>query len=227
MMPAGFVVLDRLPLKPSGKLDDRALPAPDRQTERAHVAPRRPAEELLAGIWREVLKFDRIGIDDNFFELGGDSIQSIQVVARANRAGLKLTARQIFEQQTIARLATVVAAAASPMAEQGLVQCEAPLSPIQHWFFAQDLALPHHFNQAVLLECREPLRPELLAGALRQMVAQHDALRLLFRRAEDGWHQAHAAWDDHVVEQVDLSGMDAEARIPALTRHADRLQQSL
>jgi non-ribosomal peptide synthase protein (TIGR01720 family) len=229
MIPAAFVALERLPLKPSGKLDDQALPAPDRQTERVYVAPRTRAEELLAAIWLELLKLDRIGIDDNFFELGGDSIQSIQMVARASRAGLKLTARQIFEQQTIARLATVVQAATSTIAEQGMVQGEAPLTPIQHWFFAQDLALPHHFNQAVLLECREPLRPELLVDALRQMVAHHDALRLRFRHVDDdGWHQAHAAWDDHVAfDHFDLSGLDAEACIPALTGHADRLQQSL
>ena len=150
------------------------------------------------------------------------------MVARANRAGLKLTARQIFEQQTVAGLATVVEAATSPIAEQGLVQGEVPLTPIQHWFFAQDLAVPHHFNQAVLLECREPLRPELLADALRRIVSQHDALRLRFRHPGDGWHQAHAAWDDHVAfDHFDLSGLDAEACIPALTRQADRLQQSL
>jgi amino acid adenylation domain-containing protein/non-ribosomal peptide synthase protein (TIGR01720 family) len=227
MIPAAFVALDRLPLTSNGKLDRSALPAPEARSEQLYVAPRNAAEQALAGILANVLGLDRVGIDDNFFELGGDSIQSIQVVARANRAGLKLTARQIFEQQTIARLATVVEAATSPIAEQGLVQGEAPLTPIQHWFFAQDQALPNHFNQAVLLECREPLRPKLLAGALRRMVAHHDALRLRFRRTDDGWHQAHAAWDDHVAfDHFDLSGLDAAACVPAMTGHADRLQQS-
>src|SRR5438445_1308843 len=228
MVPAALVALDQLPLTSNGKLDRNALPAPEAHSGQTYLAPRNAAEQALAGILAGVLGLDRVGIDDNFFELGGDSIQSIQVVARANRAGLKLTARQIFEQQTVAGLATVVEAATSPIAEQGLVQGEVPLTPIQHWFFAQDLAVPHHFNQAVLLECREPLRPELLVDALRRIVSQHDALRLRFRHPGDGWHQAHAAWDDHVAfDHFDLSGLDAEARIPALTRQADRLQQSL
>jgi aryl carrier-like protein len=228
MVPAAFVRLDHLPLSANGKLDRKALPAPDRQPAADHVAPRTPTEQTLAAIWQDVLKLPSVGVNDNFFECGGDSIRSIQVVARAARAGLRLTARQIFEQQTIAALATVVGVAEATEAEQGLVHGDVPLTPIQYWLLEQDLAEPNHFNQAVLLECREPLRPELLAGGLRQIVAQHDALRLRFRRADDGWHQAHAAWDDHVAfDHFDLSGLDAEARIPALTGHAERLQQSL
>src|SRR5207248_11339644 len=138
MVPAALVALDQLPLTSNGKLDRNALPAPEAHSRQTYLATRNAAEQALAGILAGVLGLDRVGIDDNFFALGGDSIQSIQVVARAHRAGLKLTARQIFEQQTVAGLATVVEAATSPIAEQGLVQGEAPLTPIQHWFFAQD-----------------------------------------------------------------------------------------
>ncbi|HET7230667.1 MAG TPA: amino acid adenylation domain-containing protein, partial [Longimicrobium sp.] len=108
MVPAAFVTLERLPLTPSGKVDRGALPAPGRAgPERDHVAPRNRTEELLAGIFAQVLKRDRVGIHDPFFELGGDSIISIQVVARARAAGLHLAPRQVFEHPTVAELAEV------------------------------------------------------------------------------------------------------------------------
>src|SRR5207237_5306983 len=124
MVPAAFVALDQLPLTANGKLDRNALPAPGAHSRQTYLAPRNAAEQALADILAGVLGLDRVGIDDNFFELGGDSILAIQVVARANRAGLKLTARQLFEQQPVVGLATVVEAATSPIAEQGLVQGE-------------------------------------------------------------------------------------------------------
>jgi amino acid adenylation domain-containing protein len=108
MVPSTFVTLDVLPLTANGKVDRRALPDPDRaRPEGVFVAPRTQVEELLAGIWAEVLRLDRVGIHDNFFELGGDSILSIQIVARANQAGLPLTTKHMFQQQTIAELASV------------------------------------------------------------------------------------------------------------------------
>jgi non-ribosomal peptide synthase protein (TIGR01720 family) len=113
-------------------------------------------------------------------------------------------------------------------AEQGQVAGEVPLSPIQRWFFEQELTAPHHFNQAVLLECGEILTPALVAQALHYIVRHHDALRLRFRRTERGWRQAHAQGDDEVAfEHIDLSGLDGAARLAALTGHADRLQASL
>ncbi|HEX2189541.1 MAG TPA: amino acid adenylation domain-containing protein, partial [Longimicrobiaceae bacterium] len=108
MVPAAFVVLERLPLSPNGKLDRRALPAPERGGDaEGYVAPRTEAEEILCAVWAGVLKLERVGVEENFFELGGDSILSIQVVSRARQRGLKLTPRQLFEHPTVARLAEV------------------------------------------------------------------------------------------------------------------------
>src|SRR4029077_2069690 len=111
MVPAAFVVLDRLPLTANGKLDRRALPTPDLRPTGEQRGPRTPQEEMLCALFAEVLGLERVGIDDNFFALGGDSIMSIQLVSRARQAGLLITPRAVFEHQTVAALA----AAASPV----------------------------------------------------------------------------------------------------------------
>ena len=95
----------------NGKLDKRALPAPEYQEVDRYRAPASAAEETLAGIYAEVLGLERVGVDESFFELGGDSILSMQVVARAHAAGLLCRPRDIFVEQTVAQLAQVVGVA--------------------------------------------------------------------------------------------------------------------
>src|SRR5258706_8033550 len=106
MVPAAIVVLDALPLTANGKLDRSALPGPEFRAGFGRVA-RTPQEELLCGLFAEVLGVERVGIDDNFFALGGDSIVSIQLVSRARKAGLVITPRAVFQHQTVAGLASV------------------------------------------------------------------------------------------------------------------------
>jgi amino acid adenylation domain-containing protein/non-ribosomal peptide synthase protein (TIGR01720 family) len=233
MVPPAFVVLEQLPLSANGKLDRKALPAPDASAaSHDYLAPRNTVEATLASIFAEVLHQDRVGINDNFFELGGDSILSIQMVARANRAGLALNARQMFEQQTVAGLAAVAGTAAAVRAEQGAVDGEVPLTPIQHWFLQQTWgeqqtwSEPHHFNQAVLLEGQN-LSPALVEQAIAHVIRHHDALRLRFARTSAGWWQAHAAGGVAGFEHIDLSDLDPSAQASALSARAERLQASL
>jgi aryl carrier-like protein len=116
MVPSTFTAVDALPLTANGKVDRKALAArapSERQAEPARFeAPRTPLEETFAGIWRDLLRQERVGIHDNFFEIGGDSVLGVQFLARAQREGWQLSARQLFEHQTIAGLA----AAAAPVA---------------------------------------------------------------------------------------------------------------
>jgi acyl carrier protein len=112
MVPSAFVLLKTLPLTANGKVDRQALPAPDRERpelEETFVAPRTPAEEVLAGIWAEVLGLERIGIDDNFFELGGHSLLATQVMSRLRTAlQVEIPLRQFFDSPTVAGLAAIV-----------------------------------------------------------------------------------------------------------------------
>jgi amino acid adenylation domain-containing protein len=109
MVPTTFCMLDKLPLTSNGKLDMKALPAPQWQydAEIDLVAPRTPAEERIAAIWSEVLGLARIGVTQDFFAIGGDSIRSIQIVARCKRAGLNVRPSDLFQHSTIAALAAL------------------------------------------------------------------------------------------------------------------------
>ncbi|HIP71159.1 MAG TPA: amino acid adenylation domain-containing protein, partial [Anaerolineae bacterium] len=196
MIPAAFVTLDEMPLTPNGKVDRKALPAPDAtrpELAAAFTAPETEQEKILADIWAQLLGVENIGIHDNFFELGGDSILSIQVVARANQAGVRLTPRHIFQHPTIAGLTAVAGSGPVIQAEQGVVIGDVPLTPIQHWFFAQDQPQPHHWNQSLLLTLDTPLDAALLETAVTHLIAHHDALRLRFHREKNGWRQYNEA----------------------------------
>ncbi|MEP7339013.1 MAG: amino acid adenylation domain-containing protein, partial [Acidobacteriota bacterium] len=234
MVPTSFLLLDELPLTRHGKVDRRNLPQPDsaaRTPEQALAAPRTAVEWQLAEIWSQVLGVARVGIHDNFFELGGDSILSIQIIARANKAGLRLVPKQIFQHQTIAELAAVSGSGETVRADQGTVTGDVPLIPIQHWFFEQNLPDVHHFNQSLLIELRAGIEPQVLERAVRQVFAHHDALRLRFTRAGANWLQSHATDlndDGHgIFTHCDISALTKNERGDAVAATSAAMQESL
>ncbi|MEO6196445.1 MAG: non-ribosomal peptide synthase/polyketide synthase [Thermoanaerobaculia bacterium] len=229
MVPAIFVNLERLPLLPNGKVDRKALPPPrEAQPESGYAAPRTPVEETLATLWAEILRLDRVGVHDNFFELGGDSILSLQIVARANEAGLFLTPKQVFQHPTIAELANEVQTAPAVRAEQERVTGPVPLTPIQRWFLDGGLVAPDHFNQAVMLQERDPLEPALVERSFAALVDHHDALRMRFGRGEAGWWQTAGGPEAGAsFARVDLSALPEACRVPALESAAAAAQASL
>lgn len=237
MVPSAIVVLEALPLTANGKVDRKALPAPEETAKRDALpddAPRTEFEQRLAAIWAEVLQRERVGIHDNFFELGGDSILSLQIIARAHRHGIKVTPKQLFERPTIA----AVAAVAVPVEPEEAVPSQepvtgmVPLTPIQHWFFEAQHPNPHHWNQAVLLAVTQPLELPVLQQAVHHLVAHHDALRLRFTPAGEGtWQQWYAAAERHpLCRGIDLTQAaraGAAALAAALEAAATEVQRSL
>ena len=136
----------------NGKLDTRALPAPEYQDGgNGYRAPSNAVEEILAGIYAQVLGLDRVGVDDSFFDLGGDSILSMQVASRARAAGVLCRPRDIFVEQTVARVATVatVATAEDLLVDEGVGLIEA--TPIIHWLRSVDGPV-EQFNQTVVVD---------------------------------------------------------------------------
>ncbi|MCK5573218.1 MAG: amino acid adenylation domain-containing protein, partial [Bacteroidetes bacterium] len=231
MVPALFMQLEILPLTPNGKVDRRALPDPSQtreSLETEYVAPDTAAETTLAEIWKQVLGVTSVGIDDSFFELGGDSILTIQVIARANQAGLRLTPKLMFQHPTIRRLSSVAEEGKQIVAEQGLVTGLVPLTPIQHWFFEQNLPNPHHWNQSLLLEVTERLDPSILTQVVAQLLQHHDTLRLTFQESPAGWQQAIAdPGDDIPFSWQDLSETHPGGEGEAIEKAASDIQASL
>ena len=232
MVPAAFVLLDAMPLTENGKIDRKALPAPE-EAERAElggefVAPASDVEERLAEIWATSLRLAKVGVNDNFFEIGGDSILSIQIVNKAQQAGIFITARQIFQHPTIADLALVAGSESRVAAEQGPVTGPAPLTPIQRYWLAQGVDDAHHYNQAFFLELRDRLSPALLEEAWAAMLSHHDALRIRLSRGAGGDRQTIAAPGGPApIGVLDLAGVaDADLQA-AIEPRAAEAQASL
>lgn len=231
MIPSTFVALKSLPVTRNGKVDRLALPEPEQirpELERSFIAPRNEVEETLAAIWCQVLGLEQVGRLNNFFELGGDSILSLQIVARANRAGLRLTPKQLFEHPTIGELAAVANTTRETQFEQGVVTGSVPLTPVQRRFFERELPDPDHWNMAVMLEVKREFKRTHLRKAVEHLLAHHDALRMSFAREESGWIQSNNGYGDFApVTQVDLSALPERERIPTLEAVADTFQSSL
>jgi amino acid adenylation domain-containing protein/non-ribosomal peptide synthase protein (TIGR01720 family) len=211
MVPSQWVFLAHMPLSANGKLDRKALPAPDAgQRPNAYVAPTSDLQQRLAVLWQDVLKREQIGVTDNFFDLGGDSIISIQLVSRARQAGIQFSPKELFQCQTIAQLANVARVdAVAQVVEQGPASGAALLLPIQQAFFEKNLAEPQHWNQSVVLNPNSALKADLLEQSLRALLDHHDALRLTFHQTAQGWTSAYQSTESATFELWQSSIRDA------------------
>jgi len=198
MVPAAFVKLDSLPLTVSGKIDRRALPAPDgRQTELAgvFVAPRTPIEEALVGIWQQVLGLRQVGAEDNFFELGGHSLLATQLIARVREGfAVELPLRAVFDSPTVALLARAVEEALKtragvlPPPLKPRPRGEAiPLSFAQQrlWFLQELAPASNTYNMPGAVQLRGPLDIAELEANINRIVERHEALRTTFAVADE------------------------------------------
>ncbi|MFJ8630152.1 non-ribosomal peptide synthase/polyketide synthase [Streptomyces sp. NPDC093568] len=215
MVPSAVVPLDTLPLTLNGKLDRRALPAPDYGADTGRRGPRTEREKVLCGLFAEVLGLAEVGVDDGFFDLGGDSIMSIQLVSRARRAGLELSVRDVFEQRTVAALAEVVTESSGTVVEEpGAGIGDVPLTPIMRWFLERG-GPADQFNQSRLVQVPAALRHEDLTAALQAVLDQHDALRARLT-TEPEWRleirEPGAVDARALTRRVDAAGLDEQAR---------------
>jgi amino acid adenylation domain-containing protein len=224
MLPGAFVALDALPLTPNGKVDRKALPAPEGPPLAGYQAPRTPVEEVLAGIWGEVLGLERVGIADRFFDLGGHSLLATQVLSRVRAAfGVELPLRDLFEAPALADLAARIEAARLtgagspapplvPVPREG----ELPLSFAQQrlWFFDQLEPESSLYNMQVALRIAGPLDAAVLARALEEIVRRHEVLRTVYAAPDGAPVQVIRPAARFVLPVVDLAGAEEEASRP-------------
>jgi acyl carrier protein len=221
MAPTAFVVMEKLPLTSNGKLDRRALPEPDMAggNLESHSTPRTPVEEIVTGIWEQVLRVDRVGIHDNFFELGGHSLLATQVVSRLRNAfGVEIPLIKLFEAPTVAEIAREIGhalqegmgTAASPIIKVSRDQ-PLPLSFAQYrlWFIDQLEPGNIDYNSSFALRLSGSIDLRSLRGSLNEIVRRHEVLRTTFPAADGVPVQRIHPASEVPLPLVDLSSLPA------------------
>ncbi|HEX9939684.1 MAG TPA: amino acid adenylation domain-containing protein, partial [Longimicrobium sp.] len=230
MVPQAIVALDRLPLNANGKVDRKALPVPEYAAGAdRYVAPRTPVEEVLAGIWAEVLRVERVGVEESFFELGGHSLLATRVVSRVRELfGVELPLRALFEGPTVAEMAGAV----EEMRRAGLPvlppvvpveRTEAmPLSFAQERLWFLDRLEPGRatYNVPVAWRLEGALDEAALERSLGEIVRRHESLRTVFRETGGSPVQVIAPFGGFALRVEDLSGLDEADREAVVRRRA-------
>ncbi|HLI94085.1 MAG TPA: amino acid adenylation domain-containing protein, partial [Puia sp.] len=224
MLPAFFVRVERMPLTTNGKLDKKALPAPQRTpiiAEEVSTAE----ERLLVSIWEKVLGREGIGVTENFLSLGGDSIKSLQLVSRLYTAGYEITVKEIFLHPTIRQLA-VKLRKIGMASDQSVVREESGLTPVQQLFFEGVIGNKDHYNQSVLLHFGSGISGDEVRRIGEKLQEHHDALRMVFVREGDKVVMRNRGLETEVrVQEADLTGSkDADME---LLRRCNSVQGSI
>ncbi|MCB1033211.1 MAG: non-ribosomal peptide synthetase, partial [Acidobacteria bacterium] len=234
MLPSALVMLDALPLTPNGKLDRKALPVPRgfRPDEAGtFLAPRGQMEELVAGLWAEVLGIEKVGAEDDFFVLGGHSLLATQVISRLRDAlGVEVPLRDLFEHPTVAGLAAAAQDAlqtggtAMPPLEKVPRDERLPLSFAQQrlWFIDQLEPESPAYNMPMPLRLKGALDGALLDRALSEVVRRHEVLRTRFDSADGRPHQVIQEAEAVFLPRVDLRGLGGEESLHEARRLSRR-----
>ncbi|MEM1168725.1 MAG: amino acid adenylation domain-containing protein [Cyanobacteria bacterium P01_H01_bin.35] len=227
MMPSAFVVLDALPLTPSGKVDRRALPAPDKSRpvlDVELVAPRNPTEEILVGIWSEVLSLNELGVLDNFFMLGGDSIGATQMISRVRDTfQIELSLHQLFESPTVAEFADLILGATrKQLAPIQVVprDGELPLSFAEQrlWFLDQLQEGSTVYSGQEALRLLGSLSVEALEKAVQEIVRRHESLRTNYQAIDGSPVRVIHPELDLKMGVVDLQQLPPEEKLKEVQR---------
>ncbi|MEV8510244.1 amino acid adenylation domain-containing protein, partial [Actinoplanes sp. NPDC051475] len=223
MVPSAVVALERLPLTSNGKLDRKALPAPD-YAGGVGGAPRTPAEERLCELFTDVLGVPQVGVDDSFFDLGGHSLLATRLVSRVRTTfGAELSVGTIFQAPTVAQLASRLDGAESarpalvPMRRAGAV----PMSFAQQrlWFIDRLEGASSTYNLPVSYRLTGSLDVEALQAALSDVVARHESLRTLLREVDGQPVQVILPAEPVVLHRVALDGGDLDGVLDWLAGH--------
>ncbi|UZO79163.1 amino acid adenylation domain-containing protein [Aquimarina sp. ERC-38] len=191
MIPEFFEEIQEYPLSSNGKIDRKSLTKINTSftNDREYIAPRTAQEKQLLEIWQEILMIDTISVKDNFFALGGDSIMAIQMVSRAKEYGIFFMVKDVLRYRTIERILLIAKEENKVLTEQGKLEGEFSLTPIQHLFFNQQGG-SNHYNQSMLLEVDRKISFDVMKKVVAILINKHDSLRLSFNlKKKQGWSQ--------------------------------------
>ncbi|MDY8023490.1 amino acid adenylation domain-containing protein [Paenibacillus polymyxa] len=235
MIPTYVVQLDRFPLTPNGKIDRKALPAPEARLEGGleYVAPRTPLEAKLAQIWQDVLKLSSVGVTDSFFDVGGHSLRATTLVAKIHQElDSRITLREVFQHFTIEQQAQLIATHGTDtytMIPAAAQQAYYPVSSAQKRLYI----LSHleggavSYNMPGVLTVKGPLQADRLEDAFRQLIARHETLRTSFEMVEGEVVQRVYDQVEFAVEHLQTRESEVEAYIESFVRSFDLRQAPL
>ncbi|CAN7459412.1 amino acid adenylation domain-containing protein [Peribacillus frigoritolerans] len=230
MIPSYFIKMESFPLTVNGKVDAKSLPDTKTNSEGTNSkSVMNGTEQKLLKIWKEVLNNQEITIFDNFFECGGDSILSIQICSLAKKENLLITSKNIFEKQSIEELAKVVELPGDVTINQSDVFGKAPFTPIQSWFFTQQINNYNHWNQSVTLKGYPELNEKRLQRIMAHIVRHHDGLRSRFNR-EESFSQVDKHIDtseNWTLNYVNLSNLNKDQQEREIARIGIGAQQGI
>jgi non-ribosomal peptide synthase protein (TIGR01720 family) len=196
----------------------------------SYVAPTNETEKTLSQIWSDVLGAGDISIHDEFLEVGGDSLLSIRILARINKAGLSITTEDFFTFPTIAGQAKAISNSGKNLYEQGTTKGIFDLIPIQHWLFERIQHDPQHWNQNVVLNTRKDLDFPSLERTVQKILSQHDVLRSVFRKEQNNqWKQEFLPLNTTQLPLafVDLSNEDEDSQTNIIEQYSQELNHSM
>jgi amino acid adenylation domain-containing protein len=226
MLPGDIIQLSSLPLTQNGKVDLQQLPDPEfSESLSTYRKPESLLEHQLAEIWQEILGLENIGVDDNFFERGGDSILSIQLISHARKAGIALTAREIYQNPTIAAMAQLAneQAYSSHIERSASVDRGVPMLPVQRWF-VDSISQVNHWNQSFTFSVRRPIKANLLRQALEVIVQRHPILGARFETDGTTWSQRLADSPNVFVRESEDAGNSTD-RVNQLENFAFKINK--
>lgn len=226
MIPMRFIRIERIPLTGNGKVDYSAIPDPEAGLEvKKNTLPKNEIEALSLEVWREVLGVPDLSIYDNFFELGGDSIIAVQIASRLFEKGIALSAKDILIYHTIEQVslhAKIVDGNNSY--DQGVIDGEVQLKPVDSWFFDQHFENPNYYNQSVLLTFHKKVSIRQLEQAFAKVIEHHDGLRLNYdpKKSVLFYNKKHVGSDFTIEAFETRTGEDAFSDLREICRSLNK-----
>ncbi|MCY8935163.1 amino acid adenylation domain-containing protein [Bacillus atrophaeus] len=227
MIPSHMMQIECIPVTRNGKLNKKALPKIEVNSEETYVAPRNQTEEEIVSIFSGILGINNLGVTDSFYDMGGDSIKAIRVVSKLREANYSVSMREIIQFQTVENVAKVIRRVEEKEeSRQEEISGEVPLTPIQDTFFKWKLNNPNHFNQSVLLANPEGFNEEAVKQSLLAIVKHHDILRAIFK---DGKQEILSIkhCEKPELRIYDFSELKDEKLSKAIEVKNDELQKSI
>ncbi|WP_223068389.1 non-ribosomal peptide synthetase [Paenibacillus caui] len=230
MVPTYFVLLEHLPLTANGKIDRSALPDPIETAINDELSALldETVEAVVVQVIRDVLGIESVTATDNFYQLGGDSVKAIQVVNKLRQANVQIQTKDVLAYPVIRELAIVATNSSHALYPQTPASGTLTPTPIMSWFFSQEFANPHHWNQSVLLELKCHLAPEKLRRAIKQLIQHHDSLRLFYDEVKQALTYLEREMPDELLlETHDLSDLRSQELYDKLREVAQACKASI